>query len=107
MPGVKGTPIGNGWLYRSAVATFGDHQPTDILFGSFMSQERGDVSARILGGKKILITFPLQERMHTFVDDYKRNGSQWFVSVDPWSVNLECSFERDIWLSCYGVPIHA
>ncbi|GAB2275000.1 hypothetical protein Dimus_009768 [Dionaea muscipula] len=27
--------------------------------------------------------------------------------VKPWSVTTECSSDREVWLSCYGVPVHA
>ncbi|GAB2289474.1 hypothetical protein Dimus_023784 [Dionaea muscipula] len=46
MPVVKGVYSGNGWLYRSAVATFEDHRTPDILLDSFTKQERGDISVR-------------------------------------------------------------
>ncbi|GAB2277963.1 hypothetical protein Dimus_012661 [Dionaea muscipula] len=93
---VIGAPIGNGWLYRSVVATFGDHQNSDTLLGSFINQERGDVSVRKLGNKKILITFPSEDRIITFMDMHKSQGSYWFKSVVPWSVNTDYGFEREI-----------
>ncbi|GAB2281040.1 Serine/arginine-rich splicing factor 12 [Dionaea muscipula] len=27
--------------------------------------------------------------------------------VEPWSIKTECSFGRQVWLSCYSVPVHA
>ncbi|GAB2288075.1 hypothetical protein Dimus_022419 [Dionaea muscipula] len=81
MPVVKGVRIGNGWLYRSAVAIFTDQQPADVLLDSFLSQVKGVASTRILGRKKILITF---------------------------SSGLEMkAFEREVWISCYGILVHA
>ncbi|GAB2274123.1 Serine arginine-rich splicing factor 2 [Dionaea muscipula] len=83
MPVVKGAPIGNGWLYRSAIATFDNHQNSVSLLNSFIRQERRDVIVRMLGLKRILITFPSQGRMNEFLDLQKRQGSYWFTSVEP------------------------
>ncbi|GAB2302025.1 hypothetical protein Dimus_036050 [Dionaea muscipula] len=51
VPTIKVDTIGNGWLYRSAVATFAEH-----------------------------------------------------FQLNP--VTTECSYGREVWLSCYGVPVH-
>ncbi|GAB2275811.1 RNA recognition motif-containing protein [Dionaea muscipula] len=37
---VRGICVGNDWLYRSVVATFRDHPRPDIIFDSFMEQEK-------------------------------------------------------------------
>ncbi|GAB2286065.1 hypothetical protein Dimus_020489 [Dionaea muscipula] len=107
MPVVKGVPIGNGWLYRSAVATFDEHHSANALFESFLSQVKGDVSTKLLGRKNILITFLSESGMKSFVDNHKNIRSYWFSSVVSWSVDLECNFEREVWISCYGIPVHA
>ncbi|GAB2297448.1 hypothetical protein Dimus_031552, partial [Dionaea muscipula] len=107
LPVVRGVCGGNGWLYRSVVAVFGDHRTTDILLDYFIEQERGVINVRRLGNKRILITFPSEERMSSFINRHKEHESYWFKSVEPWSVNMECNFEREVWLSCYGVPVHA
>ncbi|GAB2267859.1 hypothetical protein Dimus_002835, partial [Dionaea muscipula] len=31
----------------------------------------------------------------------------WFSSIVPWSVGLVNNFRREVWLCCYGVPVHA
>ncbi|GAB2270322.1 hypothetical protein Dimus_005225 [Dionaea muscipula] len=64
---VKGVPIGNEWLYRSVVATFDDRHNSDTMLGSFIEQERGDISVRRLGSKRVLITFPSEDRMSSFM----------------------------------------
>ncbi|GAB2273970.1 hypothetical protein Dimus_008740 [Dionaea muscipula] len=71
LPEVRGVCSGNGWLYRSAVAIFGDHRTTDVLLESFINQERSDVTVRRLGNKKILVTFPSEERMKIEEDTLK------------------------------------
>ncbi|GAB2271339.1 hypothetical protein Dimus_006180 [Dionaea muscipula] len=41
VPTIKVDTIGNGWLYRSAVATFAEHRSTEYMFESFMSDATG------------------------------------------------------------------
>ncbi|GAB2297880.1 hypothetical protein Dimus_031964 [Dionaea muscipula] len=42
IPMIKVDTIGNGWLYRSAVASFADHCSTDYLLASFMDVAEGN-----------------------------------------------------------------
>ncbi|GAB2274124.1 hypothetical protein Dimus_008895 [Dionaea muscipula] len=46
IPRVRGDCVGNDWLYRSVVATFCEHPRTDILFDSFMEQEKDILTVR-------------------------------------------------------------
>ncbi|GAB2290533.1 hypothetical protein Dimus_024811 [Dionaea muscipula] len=71
-PVVKGGTIGNGWLYRSLVATFNNHRNSEDV-----------------------------------LNDNKEWISFWFSSLTPWSVDIVHNFGREIWLCCYGFPIHA
>ncbi|GAB2292961.1 hypothetical protein Dimus_027185 [Dionaea muscipula] len=32
--------------------------------------------------------------------------NRWFDCITPWTVNTLPSFGREVWLSCYGVPVH-
>ncbi|GAB2284181.1 hypothetical protein Dimus_018648 [Dionaea muscipula] len=52
LPTVKGIGIGNGWLYRSVVATFGDSRPSNWMLEDFMQQEGGDTFIRRMGNKQ-------------------------------------------------------
>ncbi|GAB2301652.1 hypothetical protein Dimus_035684 [Dionaea muscipula] len=45
IPTIKVETIGNGWLYRSVVATFADHRSSDSMFESFMKEARGIFTA--------------------------------------------------------------
>ncbi|GAB2285659.1 hypothetical protein Dimus_020100, partial [Dionaea muscipula] len=107
VPMVKVGSIGNGWLYRSAVAEFANYRSTEFMFLSFMENSEGRFSVRRMGGKKVLITFPSEMEMSSFIDQHNHQKLYWFDSVTPWSVDSENSFGREIWLSCYGVPVHA
>ncbi|GAB2268018.1 hypothetical protein Dimus_002996 [Dionaea muscipula] len=52
IPTVKGVGFGNGWLYRSAVATFGDHRTTDCLLENYLQQGEGDTVVRRMATNK-------------------------------------------------------
>ncbi|GAB2284020.1 hypothetical protein Dimus_018503 [Dionaea muscipula] len=104
---VKVHSIGNGWLYRSVVATLLDQRAPEYLLENFIQQNDGDTTVRRMGNKQALLTFLTKEKMELFIDNHNKLGSSWFSSIRPWSVDLVSNFGREVWLSCYGVPIHA
>ncbi|GAB2294132.1 hypothetical protein Dimus_028351 [Dionaea muscipula] len=106
VPTVRGASIGNGWLHRSAVATLCKDRTSEFLIEAFMQQDDGNALVRRQGNHQVLVTFPVMKLMNHFIENHK-NGSEWFTSVNPWSVNLDCRFGREVWLSWYGVPVHA
>ncbi|GAB2280739.1 hypothetical protein Dimus_015365 [Dionaea muscipula] len=106
-PTVRVETIGNGWLYRSAVATFANFRSTDSLFESFMNDSSGNFVVRRLGNKKALITFLSEAKMKSFIEQHNNQSFYWFRTVEPWSVSTDCSYGREVWLSCYGIPAHA
>ncbi|GAB2302688.1 hypothetical protein Dimus_036685 [Dionaea muscipula] len=107
LPMVIGTAAGNGWLYKSAVATFANHRNHHHLFESFMNRHGGSLSVKWMGFRKILITFQSESEMRQFIEDHTKQESYWFSSVTPWSVTIDCCVGREVWLCCYGVPLHA
>ncbi|GAB2295402.1 hypothetical protein Dimus_029573 [Dionaea muscipula] len=108
VPMVRVETVGNGWLYRSAVATFAEDRSTEFLFESFMNNNSGRYFiTRRLDNKKVLITFQSEEEMTSFIEQHNNQNFYWFRSVEPWSVSTVCSFGREIWIVCYGVPVDA
>ncbi|GAB2279650.1 hypothetical protein Dimus_014294 [Dionaea muscipula] len=107
IPTVRVETIGNGWLYRSAIATFGDYRYPEAMFDSFMEEKEEDVLVRRMRRSKVLLTFPSETRMNVFIEDHNNGGKPMFVIVKPWSVSEEYTFGREVWISCYGVPVHA
>ncbi|GAB2270563.1 hypothetical protein Dimus_005451 [Dionaea muscipula] len=99
--------IGNGWFYRIAVAKFGNHRASEHLMENFVQQSDRDILVRRMGDNQALLTFSTKEKMEIFIDNHNKAGSHWFSSVSPWSVDLISGFGREVWLSRYGVPIHA
>ncbi|GAB2285716.1 hypothetical protein Dimus_039720 [Dionaea muscipula] len=107
IPLVRGDCVGNDWLYRSVVATFCEHPRTDILFDSFMEQEKDILTVRKMSFNQILITLQSVGRMKELIEKYKSEGNGHFSSIIPWSVKTTCTVGREVWLTCYGVPVHA
>ncbi|GAB2299886.1 hypothetical protein Dimus_033935 [Dionaea muscipula] len=53
---------------------------------------------------------PVQQKyvqMVTGASNHHVSHAQMFKSVEPWSVNRQCSFEIEVWLCSYGIPMHA
>ncbi|GAB2290110.1 hypothetical protein Dimus_024398, partial [Dionaea muscipula] len=107
LPMVKVNSIGNGWLHRSVVAEFANHRSTEFMFVSFMENSEGNFNILRMGGKKVLITFSSEMEMNAFIDQHNQQKLYRFDSVAPWFVGTEYSFGREVWLSCYGVHVHA
>ncbi|KAG5553592.1 hypothetical protein RHGRI_011472 [Rhododendron griersonianum] len=95
-------PVGNGWLFRSAVAVMHRVVPLMTLKVSFGLETDKVAQFRALGGRSVLITFQSQE-----VRDELIKGpwmKRWFEVVKPWS-GEPVSHERFVWLGCQGLPL--
>ncbi|GAB2276871.1 hypothetical protein Dimus_011582 [Dionaea muscipula] len=102
IPIIKGACVGNGWLYRSAVATFKDDTSLGASFNCFTKEDRGIVDTRQLGNKQVLITFQSLDLLNQAPEDKQRWLERRFHSFNPWSVDTLDSFGREVWLSCFG-----
>ncbi|KAG5521008.1 hypothetical protein RHGRI_033528 [Rhododendron griersonianum] len=101
---IQVNPIGNGWLFRSAVAVMHRVVPLMTLKVSFGLETDKVAQFRALGGRSVLITFQSQE-----VRDELITGpwmKRWFEAVKPWS-GEPASHERFVWLGCHGLPLNA
>ncbi|GAB2268732.1 hypothetical protein Dimus_003680 [Dionaea muscipula] len=56
-PMIRGESLGNGWLYRSVVATFNNYRSSSYLYESFVKEEGSNVDIKRMDNKQILITF--------------------------------------------------
>ncbi|GAB2284497.1 hypothetical protein Dimus_018951 [Dionaea muscipula] len=88
IPTIKVHSVGNGWLYRSVVATFADHRSTEFMFESLTKDAMGNFMVRRMGNKKILITFASESEMRWFIDKHNNQRLYWFTTVEPWSVRV-------------------
>ncbi|GAB2270966.1 hypothetical protein Dimus_005823 [Dionaea muscipula] len=107
IPTIKGVSYGNGWLHRSAVASLRDHRSSEDMIDSYMEGGRDNTIVRRMGNKQLLLTYQTEALMNQCIEKHNKEGSQWFTSLKSWSVNLGCTFGREVWLSFYGIPIHA
>ncbi|CAL0310742.1 unnamed protein product [Lupinus luteus] len=64
------------------------------------------VEAQPLGGDLVLISLYEGEDLETFLIHAKQWISAVFSFFFPWSEELVVGF-RDVWLRCYGLPLHA
>lgn len=103
-PILKIHPVGNAWLERSVVAILNRVESMKTLKISFNLATDKVAEFRALGGRSVLITFQSKE-----VRDVLIKGpwmKRWFLEVKPWR-GEPASFERFVWLSCFGVPLNA
>ncbi|KAG5551533.1 hypothetical protein RHGRI_009820 [Rhododendron griersonianum] len=65
------------------------------------------IQAREMGGNLVLLIFDSLEDMSLMLEEagkcWLRN---WFVDVKKWSPDLKFVSKREVWLSCYGVPLN-
>ncbi|GAB2276503.1 hypothetical protein Dimus_011225, partial [Dionaea muscipula] len=105
LPTVKVQSIGNGWLYKSVVATFTDQRTQDLMFDSFISKIKGILVVRRLGFKKILISFiseaEIDEGEVLNVDDDTARCS-FVIRVAEEQVVFICNSNFSCQCSCYG-----
>ncbi|KAG5524364.1 hypothetical protein RHGRI_031132 [Rhododendron griersonianum] len=96
--------IGNGGLYRSAVAVMHKVVSMSTLKSNFSLESDTETLFRTMGGRSVLITFQSQEARDLLIKDPWMN--LWFDEVKPWN-GEPASFERFVWLKCQGIPLNA
>ncbi|KAG5544682.1 hypothetical protein RHGRI_017205 [Rhododendron griersonianum] len=101
---IKSDGVGNGWLYRSAVAVMSRVVPLQILKESFRKEHKEVVQFRALGGRSVLITFQSSEVLTTLIKGPWME--RWFGTVKPWQ-GEPASIERFVCLSCFGIPLNS
>ncbi|GAB2293937.1 hypothetical protein Dimus_028151 [Dionaea muscipula] len=107
LPTVRVYSIGNGWLYKSVVATLIDQRTHDLWFESLTSKIKGLLAVRRLGIKKVLISFTTEEDMRRFLVEHSQKKSSWFSNVCPRSVTIDLElWERGV-VELLWRPVHA
>lgn len=101
---LKIEPVGNGWLFRSAVAFMQKVMPLSSLEMSFHKEFQMEAQFRAMGGRSVLITFQSSEIRDSVI--IKPWWNLWFETVKPWSGEA-ASHERFAWLNCQGIPLNA
>ncbi|KAH7833311.1 hypothetical protein Vadar_005032 [Vaccinium darrowii] len=58
-----------------------------------------------MGGLWVVVTFPSSEQTLSIFDRELSWLNNWFDEVKKWSPTFEEARSRNIWISCYGVPL--
>lgn len=96
-------PVGNGWLFRSAVAKIRRLLPSHELEKIFKQANNQVDKVRAIGGCYIIITCHSPEARDEIIKE--KWISNWVEDIKPW--NGEASVdERFAWISCYGMPLN-
>ncbi|KAH7866477.1 hypothetical protein Vadar_020924 [Vaccinium darrowii] len=95
--------IGNGWLYRSAVAKIRKLLTKD-LESVFNFQKVHDVQIKAIGGRYVVITFANEDIRDKIIKE--KWVMNWFKDIKSWN-GEHASEERFVWISCFGMPFSA
>lgn len=97
-------PMGNGWLYRSAIGKIHKLISSEDLENIFKMEQIRDVQIRAIGGRFVIVTFPNEESRNATIKE--RRVTNWLEDIKPWN-GEQAKDERFVWLSCFGMPLNA
>ncbi|KAF7112719.1 hypothetical protein RHSIM_RhsimUnG0200600 [Rhododendron simsii] len=96
-------PVGNGWLYRSAVGRLRRLYSVEEMEEIFRKEKISNVQIKAMGGRFLILTFPSKEIRDEMIQQQWLLG--WFDEVNPWN-GEQAKRERFAWLACYGMPLN-
>lgn len=97
----------DNWLSRSVIAKSPSRRSIESIRENFYMEGVFDVQIRALGGFYFLLTFPSIDDMKAMVEGSEVNWlGNFFEEYQPWSPNFAFEASREVWLECYGVPLH-
>lgn len=101
---VRADPVGNGWLFRSAVGCMRRLISAPELQEVIMKEYHKEVQVRPMGGRFLLLTFQSEE-----IRDEAVKGKWLMAYLEEMKPrNGEPSRdERFVWIACYGMPLNA
>ncbi|XP_028056423.1 uncharacterized protein LOC114260478 [Camellia sinensis] len=103
---VKVYEVGNGWLHTSAIVRL------KLLYcgADFKTELRSrgmeDIEVREGGSRDIVLSFPSVENMREKLKLMEVWVKDWAESVTEWKQGMSITQERDVCLSCYGMPLN-
>lgn len=95
----------NSWLYASAVARLKPNLSAEDLKDEVHRCGYGDVTIRRGGGRQLVISFQSVEAKREKLLLMKEWLTDWCESVEDWEEGMVMDQVRQVWLSCYGVPL--
>ncbi|XP_057487415.1 uncharacterized protein LOC130773499 isoform X1 [Actinidia eriantha] len=104
---VKVNEVGNGWLYRSAIAKISSTKSIVRIQDQLRNLGQEHVLVRHMGGDMVVLTFKdLEERESMFNEGKMAWLKDWFVESSKWESTKSNPCSRLVWLNCYGIPLH-
>ncbi|KAH7861656.1 hypothetical protein Vadar_029023 [Vaccinium darrowii] len=102
---IKANP--NEWLTRSVVAKLKSIEALDSIKEAIHCRGVPEMEIKDMGGLWVVLTLPTRELMLSLFDG---GGLSWFNNwlddIKQWSPDLTNTRRRNVWISCYGVPLH-
>lgn len=97
----------NEWLNRSVVARLNSLRTMESILEALHCNGVPEVEVKDMGGLWVILTFPSPELMLSLFDGGELSWmSRWFAEVHKWSPELPNIRRRNVWISCFGVPLH-
>ncbi|KAL7214301.1 hypothetical protein ACSBR1_026670 [Camellia fascicularis] len=103
---VKADEIGNGWLYESVVVRLKENYANTNLKNEIEAIGVEDVLVRESGGRDMVFTFKSMEEMILKLKPIKELIMDWCEVISEGKSSMVLEHERNLWLSCYGIPLN-
>ncbi|GMP56127.1 hypothetical protein CsSME_00020715 [Camellia sinensis var. sinensis] len=103
---VKAEEYGNRWLHESLVAKL---KPLCLVsdFRIEVTSRYGlDAHVREIGGKSVILSFKSEEVMNSVRKELELWTHEWCEFITHWTKDTVIEHEREVWISCYGVPLN-
>ncbi|KAH7843379.1 hypothetical protein Vadar_015904 [Vaccinium darrowii] len=102
---IEANPI--EWLHRSAVAKLRSLSVMEVIREVLHREGAPQTEVRDMGGLWVVLTFSSTDSMKSVLEGGKLNSlNKWVEEVHQWSPELPIVRRRNVWISCYGVPLH-
>ncbi|XP_028070288.1 uncharacterized protein LOC114272780 [Camellia sinensis] len=102
---IKVQKVGNGWLHESVVVRLKPIFSVEDFKEELQGRGHGDITVRVGGGRQLVLSFQSVEAMKEKLPFMKDWLTVWCESVEEWEDSMVLEQVRQVWLSCYGVPL--
>ncbi|GMP84736.1 hypothetical protein CsSME_00038149 [Camellia sinensis var. sinensis] len=103
---VKAEEYGNRWLHESLVAKLKPFYLVSDFKIEVSSRYGSDVHVREIGGKSVILSFNSEEAMNSARKELELWTHEWCEFITHWTKDTVIEHEREVWISCYGVPLN-
>ena len=103
---IKVKELGNGWLYRSAIAKLSSARSVVRIQDQLRSLGHAHVMVRHMGGDMVVLTFKDTEERDTMFNEGRMAWlTEWFEELHKWEDTKSNPCSHLVWLNCYGIPL--